>query len=91
MSKPGVRYITREERRALDRALQQERPAARTLASVEAELATARQELQSWEERWDQYNGNNPNKYATDLRRARQHVQQLETELKRLQEKPAQP
>jgi type VI protein secretion system component VasF len=48
------------------------------------DLEAARAELTREIERRDNYNGNNPNKYATDVRMARERVALLERALKAL-------
>jgi hypothetical protein len=45
-------------------------------------LEEARRELTGWSERFDNYSGNNPNKYRSDLKAARERVRNLECELK---------
>ena len=55
----------------------------RSLAVIEAELATARDKLQRLEDAFDRYTGNNPNKldqYSRDIRYARSAVELLEAE-----------
>lgn len=51
------------------------------MATVE-DLEEARRELTRWNERFDNYSGNNPNKYQADIRAARQRVRDLEADLK---------
>lgn len=38
--------------------------------------------MAGWEARWENYGGNNPNKYQTDIRHARHKVQLIEDSLK---------
>lgn len=51
------------------------------MATVE-DLEEARRELARWNERFDNYSGNNPNKYRSDINAARQRVRDLEDYLK---------
>lgn len=51
------------------------------MASLE-DLEGARRDLARWNERFDNYSGNNPNKYQSDIRAARQRVRDLEDDLK---------
>lgn len=51
------------------------------MATLE-ELEEARRELARWNERFDNYSGNNPNKYQSDISAARQRVRNLEDDLK---------
>ncbi len=51
------------------------------MATLE-ELKEARRDLARWNERFDNYSGNNPNKYQADIRTARQRVRDLEDDLK---------
>ncbi|WP_223565114.1 hypothetical protein [Agrobacterium tumefaciens] len=46
------------------------------------ELEAARRDLADWMERFDNYSGNNPNKYQSDIKAARRRVRQLEENLK---------
>jgi hypothetical protein len=46
------------------------------------DLDDARAELKRWQERWENYDGNNPNKYQADIRIARQKVSSIEYDLK---------
>ena len=48
-----------------------------------AELEAAKEELASWQARWESYSGNNPDKYQSDLRMAREKVRLIEASLKR--------
>ncbi|MBK0398490.1 hypothetical protein H0I76_04760 [Limibaculum sp. M0105] len=47
------------------------------------DLKAARDELRQWEERSDRYDGNNPDKYRSDIRLARSKVRLIEGHLKR--------
>jgi len=46
------------------------------------DLDKVRAELRDWEDRFDRYSGNNPDKYKSDIRLARQKVRLIETALK---------
>lgn len=46
------------------------------------DLEKARIDLQKWIDRFENYSGNNPNKYQTDIKSARQRVRQIEYVLK---------
>lgn len=46
------------------------------------DYAKAKAELICWNERWDNYTGNNPDKYQTDIRDAARRVRELEGYLK---------
>jgi predicted nucleic acid-binding Zn-ribbon protein len=45
-------------------------------------LEAARRDLAEWSERFDNYSGNNPNKYQSDIKAARRRVRELENQLK---------
>jgi hypothetical protein len=47
-----------------------------------ADLEAARDELASWSQRFDEYSGNNPDKYQADIRSARAKVREIESALK---------
>lgn len=47
-----------------------------------ADLEKAQLELDREIERWDNYNGNNPNKYQSDIKSARQQLLHIEEQLK---------
>ena len=47
-----------------------------------ADLEQAKAELASWSRRFDDYSGNNPDKYQADIRSARGRVREIETALK---------
>jgi hypothetical protein len=47
------------------------------------DLNQAKEELDSWNRRWENYSGNNPNKYQSDIRMARSKVQMITDYLKR--------
>ncbi|MFW7355019.1 MAG: hypothetical protein ACODTL_03495 [Brucella sp.] len=51
------------------------------MATLE-ELEEAHRELAKWNERFDNYSGNNPSKYQSDISAARQRVRDLEDGLK---------
>ena len=42
----------------------------------------AKTELERWSDRWDKYDGNNPDKYQAGIKRARQHLRRTENYLK---------
>ena len=46
------------------------------------DLEKAREALRAWEDRFDRYTGNNPNKYQSDIKAARREVRMLEDALK---------
>jgi hypothetical protein len=46
------------------------------------ELEAARRDLADWMDRFDNYSGNNPDKYHSDIKAARRRVRQLEDDLK---------
>lgn len=46
------------------------------------DLEAAKTELEIWQQRWNNYSGNNPDKYQTDIRLARQRVYAIEAALK---------
>lgn len=46
------------------------------------DLEKAREALRAWEDRFDRYTGNNPNKYQSDIRVARHEVRMIEDALK---------
>ena len=52
------------------------------------DLENAREELQNWEDRFDRYSGNNPDKYQADIRTARRRVREIEETLKASGEMP---
>ncbi|MBL6459263.1 hypothetical protein JMJ55_28480 [Belnapia sp. T6] len=54
---------------------------------VAAELEAARSEHRAWVERFGDYDGNNPNKFRTQIRNAAQEVRRLEGLLHYLQER----
>lgn len=43
----------------------------------------AKKELKGWMERWNDYTGNNPDKYQADIRAARNRLAEIEADLKR--------
>jgi len=47
------------------------------------DLENAREELRKWDDRFDRYTGNNPDKYQSDIRAARSKLRLIESELKR--------
>ncbi len=47
------------------------------------DLEKANAELALWEKRWDNYSGNNPNKYQSDIRLCRGRVRMISDYLKR--------
>ena len=71
--------ITAEQRQGIEREVARTK-GARSRATIEADLAAAKGELQHWEEKFDGYTGNNPNKFRTDIKNARQKVAQLQAE-----------
>lgn len=42
----------------------------------------AKRELEKWQAAWDNYDGNNPDKYRTDISNARARLHQIEQALK---------
>lgn len=46
------------------------------------DLENARKKLESLQERWANYTGNNPNKYESDLKSARREIRIIEDYLK---------
>jgi len=50
--------------------------------TTRGEIEIARRDLADWMERFDNYSGNNPNKYQSDIKAARRRVRQLEDDLK---------
>jgi hypothetical protein len=52
------------------------------LAYTLADLERAKSDLAAWQQRWDNYTGNNPDKYQADIRSARAEVQRIEQYLK---------
>lgn len=52
------------------------------------DLEHARKDLQEWQDRFDRYSGNNPDKYQTDIRAARRRVREIEDALKASGELP---
>jgi hypothetical protein len=76
---PTVHPVSAEQRREMDREADRER-GAHSLAAIEADLSAAKSELQQWQDAFDRYSGNNPNKYRTDIRRAKATVKRLEAE-----------
>jgi hypothetical protein len=47
-----------------------------------ADLEAAKAELAAWNKRFDDYTGNNPDKYQADIRSARARVREIEFALK---------
>jgi hypothetical protein len=45
------------------------------------DLEKAREALRAWEDRFDRYTGNNPNKYQSDIKVARREVRTIEDAL----------
>lgn len=52
------------------------------------ELEAAKRELIEWQDRFDNYSGNNPNKYSTNIRKASRRVRILEAALKASEDIP---
>ena len=48
---------------------------------TQAELSAAKENLASWERRWENYSGNNPNKYRSDVKLAGARVASAEAAL----------
>lgn len=46
------------------------------------DLEQAREALRAWEDRFDRYTGNNPEKYQSDIRAAQRKVRTIEAALK---------
>lgn len=46
------------------------------------DLYIAQEELALWQDRWDRYDGNNPNKYQADIRNAQSRVRSITESLK---------
>ncbi|MEP1612413.1 MAG: hypothetical protein ABJL72_10865 [Roseobacter sp.] len=46
------------------------------------DLEEATKSLRDWQDKFDRYSGNNPNKYQADSRAARRRVRQIENSLK---------
>ena len=46
--------------------------------TLEDQLVEARADVQRWNDRFDRYDGNNPDKYRADIDAARRHVQRIE-------------
>jgi hypothetical protein len=72
--------ITAEQRQEIEHEVARTK-GARSRATIEAELAAAKSELQHWEEKFDGYTGNNPNEFRTDIKNARQKVTHLQEDL----------
>lgn len=49
---------------------------------TQTDLTEAREVLQSWQEKFERYSGNNPNKYQADIKSARRNVRLIENALK---------
>ncbi|MGY1426517.1 hypothetical protein [Lysobacter sp. A289] len=47
-----------------------------------ADLEAAKADRKSWEDRWDNYSGNNPNKYNSQRKAAQAKVEAIESHLK---------
>lgn len=57
------------------------------------DLQAARADLERWQGRWENYSGNNPDKYRADIKLARAKVELIEADLKvrgLLPQKPSQ-
>lgn len=48
-----------------------------------SDLEKARADLSEWQRRFDNYSGNNPNKFRTDIRNARDRVAMITDSLKK--------
>lgn len=48
-----------------------------------SDLEKARADLSEWQRRFDNYSGNNPNKFRTDIRNARDRVAMITDLLKK--------
>jgi hypothetical protein len=46
------------------------------------DLEKARDNLKIWSKRWEDYSGNNPNKFQADIKAARREVRSIESSLK---------
>ena len=49
---------------------------------TQEDLTDAREVLKSWQEKFDRYTGNNPDKYHSDIKSARRTVRLIENALK---------
>ncbi len=54
------------------------------LKTVREMLAEAEAELAMWQEKWDRYDGNNPNKFRSDIRLASDRVRNLKDQIARM-------
>jgi len=52
------------------------------------DLDVAREALKSWQDKFDRYSGNNPDKYQADIKSASRTVRQIENSLKALGQIP---
>ncbi|HET6234105.1 MAG TPA: hypothetical protein VFE41_03910 [Acetobacteraceae bacterium] len=71
--KPVVHEITP----AQSRRLEVEHATLRQAPSLADQLAAAEKELAAWREKFDNYSGNNPNKYGSDIRRCADNARRL--------------
>lgn len=55
------------------------------------DLKQAHADLEPWQERWDNYSGNNPNKYRSSIKSAGERVRTIEADLRRRGLLPAAP
>ncbi|MCA3633527.1 MAG: hypothetical protein INF16_12150 [Methylobacterium sp.] len=53
----------------------------RTIEVIKAELLDANTTLERWQRAFDNYSGNNPNKFRSDIRSASERVRRLKMEL----------
>jgi len=54
---------------------------AKGAVRLEAELTAAKENLANWERRWENYSGNNPNEYRSDVKLVRARVASAEAAL----------
>lgn len=50
--------------------------------ATQEDLDAARRDLTVWNERFQNYSGNNPDKYKSDIKAARRRIRELESKLK---------
>lgn len=57
--------------------------------TLEEQLSEARADLQAWLDRFERYDGNNPDKFRSDIDAARRHLQRIERAMRERGERPA--